>query len=279
MIRSIDVASTESKDLYKYLSDSITPRPIAFVSSINKKGHKNLSPFSFFNVFSINPPILVFSPVNRIRNNSSKDTLENVKDVKECVISLVTEEMAQQVSLASCDFDSNVNEFKKAGFTELNSDLITPPRIKESPVNFECTVTEIIKLGKQGGAGNLVICEVLKIHINEDIIDKKNTIDPFKLKLVSRYGRDWYGKTTDDALYKIPKPISKIGIGFDQLPKPIKNSKILTGSDLAILASIEKIPEKKESSQNNMASLKQKHLFAKKLISQGKIKAAWKTLL
>ena len=226
MIKTIDVKSGETDGLYQYLSAAVTPRPIAFVSTIDANGNKNLSPFSFFNVFSINPPILIFSPVRRVRNNTSKHTLDNVRQIKECVISLVTEEIGQQVSLSSCDFDAETNEFEKAGFTEVKSDLITPSRIKESPVNFECKVNKIITLSEKGGAGNLILCEVLKIHINENVIDKNNMIDPFKLKIVSRFGRNWYGKTTKDGLYEIIKPISKIGMGIDNLPKEIKNSKI-----------------------------------------------------
>ena len=170
MIKTIDVKSGDNAILYKYLSSAITPRPIAFVSTINKNGSKNLSPFSFFNVFSVNPPILIFAPVRRIRNNTSKDTLENVKQIKECVISIVTENIDQQVSLSSCDYDADINEFEKAGFTELKSDLIKPSRIKESPINFECKVNKIIDLGTEGGSGSLVLCEVLKMHINLNIL-------------------------------------------------------------------------------------------------------------
>ena len=278
MIKSININSVDIKDLYQYLSNSITPRPIAFVSSIDSKGNKNLSPFSFFNVFSIDPPIMVFSPVKRVRNNTTKDTLENVKQVKECVIALVTEEMDQKVSLASCDFKKNVNEFEKAGFTELKSDLITPSRVKESPINFECKVNNVIELGKNGGAGNLVICEVLKIHINESVMDN-NIIDPFKLKVVSRYGKNWYGKTSKDALYEIAKPISKIGMGIDRLPEKIRTSDILTGNDLAILASIEKMPKKKDFMLRDKKNTREKHILAKAFLNEGKTAEAWQILL
>tara|TARA_Y100001978_G_scaffold193106_1_gene198888 strand:- start:57 stop:896 length:840 start_codon:yes stop_codon:yes gene_type:complete len=279
MITSIDAKSTTSKDLYRYLSDAVTPRPIAFVSSIDKKGNKNLSPFSFFNVFSIDPPVLVFSPVNRTRDNTSKDTLNNVKDINECVISLVTEEIAQQVSLASCEFDSNVNEFEKAGLTELKSEYISPPRVMESPINFECKVTKIISLGTNGGAGNLVICEVLKIHIDNRVLENDQTINPFKLNIVSRYGKNWYGKTTQDSLYEIAKPISKTGIGIDQLPNSIKESTILSGSDLAILASIEKIPEKKDFTLRNEHNTEEKHILAKAFLEKNETEKAWQILL
>ena len=278
MIRSIDVKSTEAAKIYNYLSNTVTPRPIAFVSTINKNGNKNLSPFSFFNVFSVNPPILVFSPVRRVRNNTSKHTLDNIKEVKECVISLVSEEIAQQVSLSSCDFEANVNEFKKAGFTEVESDLITPSRVKESPVNFECKVNDVIELGAEGGAGSLVLCEVLKIHIDENILTKKQ-IDPFKLKIVSRLGANWYGKTTKESLYEITKPISKIGMGIDNLSEKIRTSKILTGNELAILASAKKVPSKKEFSLRNNKNTTEKHILAKDFLIQGKTEEAWQILL
>ena len=277
MIKTIDVNSGETAGLYQYLSAAITPRPIAFVSTIDKSGNKNLSPFSFFNVFSVNPPILVFSPVRRMRNNTSKHTLDNVLQLKECVISLVTEGIAQQVSLSSCDFDSETNEFKKAGFTEVKSDLVSPPRVKESPINFECKINEVVPLGEKGGAGNLVLCEVLKIHIDESVLDENNAIDPLKLNIVSRLGANWYGRTTKDSLYEIAKPISRIGMGVDNLPEEIRNSKILTGNELAILASAECIPQK-ISPENNLSSF-EKHTKAKQLLLDGKYEEAWQILL
>ena len=277
MIKTIDVKSGETDGLYQYLSAAVTPRPIAFVSTIDANGNKNLSPFSFFNVFSINPPILIFSPVRRVRNNTSKHTLDNVHQIKECVISLVTEEIGQQVSLSSCDFDAETNEFEKAGFTEVKSDLIRPSRIKESPINFECKVTDIITLGDEGGAGSLVLCEVLKMHIEEDILDDNNAIDPFKLNIVSRLGSNWYGKTTKESLYKITKPISRLGMGIDKLPEEIKNSKILTGNELAILASAESIPAKTVS--ENSFTVSEKHKKAKQLLLEGNSEEAWQILL
>ena len=277
MIKTIDVKSGETDGLYQYLSAAVTPRPIAFVSTIDANGNKNLSPFSFFNVFSINPPILIFSPVRRVRNNTSKHTLDNVHQIKECVISLVTEEIGQQVSLSSCDFNAETNEFEKAGFTEVKSDLITPSRIKESPINFECKVTDIITLGDEGGAGSLVLCEVLKMHIEEDILDDNNAIDPLKLNIVSRLGSNWYGKTTKESLYEITKPISRLGMGIDKLPEEIKNSEILTGNELAILASSESIPEKTVS--ENSFTVSEKHEKAKQLLLEGKSEEAWQILL
>ena len=279
MIKTIDIQSGETAGLYQYLSAAVTPRPIAFVSTIDSKGNKNLSPFSFFNVFSINPPILVFSPVRRVRNNTSKHTLDNVHQVKECVISLVTEEIAQQVSLASCDFEKETNEFEKAGFTEIESDLISPSRIKESPINFECKVNKVITLGEKGGAGTLVLCEVLKMHIDESVLDENNTIDPFKLNIISRLGANWYGKTNKNSLYEIVKPISRMGMGIDNLPESIRNSEILTGNELAILASAENIPEKREFAIRDEKNTEEKHTLAKKLLSHGKSEDAWQILL
>jgi len=279
MIKTIDIQSGETAGLYQYLSAAVTPRPIAFVSTIDSEGNENLSPFSFFNVFSINPPILVFSPVRRVRNNTSKHTLDNVNQIKECAISLVTEEIAQQVSLASCDFDNETNEFEKAGFTAIKSDLITPSRIKESPINFECKVNEVITSGKEGGAGSLVLCEVLKMHIDESILDENNAIDPFKLNIVSRLGSNWYGKTTKNSLYEIAKPISRMGMGIDNLPDKIKKSRILSGNELAILASAENIPEKKEFAIRDEKNTVEKHILAKEFLSQGKSEDAWQILL
>ena len=244
MIKTIDITNGETDGLYKYLSSAITPRPIALVSTIDKNGNKNLAPFSFFNIFSVNPPIMIFSPVKSARFGNNKDTLENVKQIRECVIGLVNENIAQQVSLASCSFDKDINEFEKAGLIEVKSDLVKPSRISESPINFECKVNDIITLGDEGGAGNLVLAQILKIHIDKSILDVNENIDPFKLNIVSRYGGDWYGKTTKDSLYKIAKPISKVGMGVDRLPNSIKNSSILSGNDLAILASIEEVPIK-----------------------------------
>ena len=279
MIKTLDITKGEVEGLYRILSSAVTPRPIALVSTVDKDGTQNLAPFSFFNVFSVNPPIMVFSPVKRGRFGTNKHTYENVMEVKECVIALVTEDTAQQVSLASCSFEKGVNEFEKSGLTEVKSDLITPSRILESPINFECKVNDIVVLGEEGGAGNLVIAEVLKVHINDDILDEKGDVDPFKMNIVSRYGANWYGKTTNDSLYEIAKPISRTGMGFDKLPENIKNSNILTGNDLAILASAENIPVKIELNARENKSIEEKHIFAKELLSQGKVEEAWQILI
>ena len=277
-MKEIDVNSISTKELYKYLTSSITPRPIALVSSIDKDGNSNLSPFSFFNLFSIKPPILIFSPLNRVRDNTKKDTLNNISQVKECVIALVNKNIAQQVSLASTSYSPEEDEFEKAGFNKVKAKCIHPYLVKESPVNFECKVNSIVELGNEGGSGNLVICEVLKIHINNNVLDDQGNIDPLKLDIISRLGSNWYGKTNQSSLYEITRPISRIGIGIDNLPEDILTSNILSGSDLAILASIEAIPNKKN---NNTTPLKreEKHILAKKLLKEGKIDEAWKILI
>lgn len=275
----IDPKTEKTSLVHKYILGAVTPRPIAFASTLDSDGNLNLSPFSFFNAFSANPPILIFSPARRVRGNTTKHTLENVIETKEVVIGIVTAEMAQQISLSSCDFEKGVNEFKKAGFTAVKADLVTPYLIKESPVNFECKMNEVITLGKEGGAGNLVICEVLKIHIDEAILDADGNIDPLKLNALSRLGGSWYGKATKDSLFQLEKPIGKISMGFDNLPKEIRNSSILSGSDLAILASLEEIPAKTDFLEREEKNTAEKHILAKKYLSQGNVNDAWQILL
>jgi len=276
---TIDPKTEKTALVHKYILGAVAPRPIAFASTVDGDGNLNLSPFSFFNAFSANPPILIFSPARRVRGNTIKHTLENVLANKEVVISIVTAEMAQQVSLSSCDFEKGVNEFEKAGFTPVKSEKVTPFRVKESPVNFECKVNEVIALGREGGAGNLVICEVLKIHIDESILDEDKNIDPLKLGALSRLGGNWYGKATKDSLFQIVKPIGKIGIGIDALPDEIRNSSILTGSELAILASDEQIPEKEDFPEREGKNTAEKHTLAKKYLSQGNVNDSWQILL
>ena len=275
----IDPKTETTSLVHKYLLGAVAPRPIAFASTLDSDGNLNLSPFSFFNAFSANPPILIFSPARRVRDNTIKHTLENIIEIKEVVIGIVTTEMAQQVSLSSCDFEKGVNEFEKAGFNPIKADLVKPFLIEESPVNFECKVNQVIALGEDGGAGNLVICEILKMHIDEAILDKNNTIDPYKLKALSRLGDNWYGKATEDSLFELEKPIGKIGMGFDTLPKEIKNSSILSGSNLAILASLEKIPAKIDFLEREGKDTIEKHTLAKKYLSQGNVNDAWQVLL
>ena len=277
-MKSIDINSLNSQELYRLLTSTVTPRPIAFVSSKDEQGINNLSPFSFFNIFSVTPPILVFSPVNRISNNSKKDTLNNVIKSKECVIALANKKIVQQVSLSSVNYDSKIDEFEKAGFTKIKASLINANLIKEAPVNFECKVNQIIELGKEGGAGNLVICEILKIHIDEKIMDHENKIDPLKLDIVSRLGHSWYGETKSESIFEIAKPISKIGIGFDGLPKEILNSSIFTGNELAMLASVDTIPSQKNKESITL-NTEEKHILAKKMLEQAKIIEAWQILI
>ena len=269
----------EVPKLHHYLLGAVGPRPIAFASTIDNDDNLNLSPFSFFNAFSANPPILIFSPARRVRGNTIKHTLENVLENKEVVISIVTTKMTHQVSLSSSDFPKGVNEFEKAGFAAVKSEKVKPFCVKESPVNFECKVNQVISLGEEGGAGNLVICEILKIHINEDILDSEKNIDPLKLNALSRLGGNWYGKATKDSLFQLAKPIGKIGMGFDNLPEEIRNSSILSGSDLAILASEENIPTKKEFTLREENNTIEKHILAKELLSQGNSAGAWQILL
>ena len=276
---TIDPKSEKTALVHKYILGAVAPRPIAFASTLDSDGNLNLSPFSFFNAFSANPPILIFSPARRVRGNTTKHTLGNVIETKEVVIGIVTAEMAQQVSLSSCDFKKGVNEFEKVGFNPIKADLVKPFLIEESPINFECKVNQVIALGEDGGAGNLVICEILKMHIDEAILDKNNTIDPLKLGALSRLGDNWYGKTTKDSLFKLEKPIGKIGMGFDNLPKEIKNSSILSGSNLAILASLEKIPAKIDFLEREGKNTIEKHTLAKQYLSQGNVNDAWQILL
>ena len=277
-MKEIEIDSLNSQELYNLLTSTITPRPIAFVSTKDSSGQDNLSPFSFFNVFSVTPPVVVFSPVNRISDNSKKDTLKNVMNSKECVIALANTKIVQQVSLASGNYDSNIDEFKKAGFTKKKATLIDVNLINEAPVNFECKVTQIVELGSKGGAGNLVICEILKIHIDENVFDHDNKIDPLKLDIVSRLGLSWYGRTSVDSIFKIAKPMSSFGIGFDNLPNEIIEGKVFTGHDLAMLASVDSIPAKKNKESLTLKT-EEKHILAKKILKQGKIKEAWEILI
>jgi flavin reductase (DIM6/NTAB) family NADH-FMN oxidoreductase RutF len=232
--------------LHQYLLGSIAPRPIAFASTVDANGIPNLSPFSFFNVFGYNPTTLIFSPSLRGRDGSTKHTLDNIRAVPEVVINVVTYEMVNQVSLASTEYPEGVDEFLKAGFTKLPSELVKPFRVKESPVQMECRVREIIETGKEGGAANLVICEILLLHINEDILNEDGIIDQQKIRLVGRLGKDYYVKAFGDALFEVEKPLRRLGIGIDALPDHIRLSKALTGNELGQLGNVEKLPEDHE---------------------------------
>lgn len=232
--------------LHHYLLGSIGPRPIAFASTIDAKGNRNLAPFSFFNVFSANPPILIFSPARSGRTNSTKNTHDNVKAVAEVVINVVTYDMVHQMSLTSSPFEAGVDEFEKAGFTPIASDTIRPFRVKESPVQIECKVLEVKELGQNGGAGNLIICEVQKIHIDERVLDENQMVDQKKIDLVSRMGGNWYCRANDASMFEVDKPITTIGVGVDSLPINIRTSSQLTGNDLGILGNMQTIPTDEE---------------------------------
>ncbi len=270
--------------LQKYLQNAIAPRPICFASTISKNGEPNLAPFSFFNIFSSNPPVAVFSPAFSGRTGAPKDTLLNVLEVPEVVINIVNYNMVQQTSLASSPFPKGTNEFVKAGFTPIPSDLIKPFRVKESPVQFECKVIEVKELGKGGGAGNLVICEIIKIHIDESVLTAENQIDPLKMDLVARMGDNWYCRATGDSLFEVKKPITTIGIGIDQIPANIRTSKILSGNNLGLLGSVEHLPTPEESATYKkdlkpFLSEEERHTFAKTLLESNKVAEAWMVLL
>jgi len=230
------------QQLQQYLQAAIAPRPICFASTIDKQGQVNLSPFSFFNLFSMNPPVCVFSPSRRVRDNTTKHTLENLREVPECVINIVNYDMVQQMSLSSCDYPKGTSEFVKAGFTPIASTLVQPPRVAESPIQLECIVRDIISLGDQPGAGNLVIAEIKVIHIGEQVLNDNNKIDPAKLDLVARLGDDWYARVTPESLFQVEKPNTQLGIGFDQLPDYILNNSVLTANEKAQLANVSKLP-------------------------------------
>ncbi|SHG95017.1 flavin reductase family protein [Winogradskyella jejuensis] len=231
--------------LHGYLLSAVAPRPIAFASTIDKDGNPNLSPFSFFNVFSANPPILIFSPARRVRDNTTKHTLENVEEVKEVVINTVNYDIVQQMSLSSTEYPEGVNEFEKAGLTMLKSDLVKPFRVAESPIQIECKVNEIVKLGTEGGAGNLIICEALKIHMSEAILDENGSVNQKKLDLVARAGGSYYSRAKD-GFFEIPKPLTTLGIGVDKLPKSVIKSSVLSGNDLGILGNLAAFPSDSE---------------------------------
>ncbi len=288
------MTSFEPKDistgkLHSYLLSAVAPRPIAFASTLDADGNPNLSPFSFFNVFSANPPIMIFSPARRVRDNTTKHTLQNAEAVKEVVINVVNYDMVHQMSLSSTEYAESVNEFDKAGLTMLKSDIVKPFRVAESPVQFECKVNEIVKLGTEGGAGNLIICEVVKLHIDDDVLNEEGGINQKKLDLVARAGGSYYTRAKK-GFFEIPKPLSSLGIGVDSFPDFVKNSMVLTGNDLGMLGNIEKLPTKEsvnafvkdlgERYPNiKTATHREKHKLARNYLSFGDVESAWKILL
>jgi flavin reductase (DIM6/NTAB) family NADH-FMN oxidoreductase RutF len=292
---TIDPKEIKTGQLHAHMLSAIAPRPIAFASTIDKDGTPNLSPYSFFNAFGSKPPTLIFSPARRVRDNTIKHTLENVYETMEVVINVVSYPMVQQVSLSSCEFPKGISEFEKAGFTPIASQLVKPFRVKESPVQFECKVKQVIETGTEGGAGNLIVCEILLMHVNEDVLDENGRIDQNKIDLVARCGYDWYCRASGPALFEVAKPNLKLGIGIDNIPDEIKHSEVLTGNDLGQLGNVEAVPNYEEVQAfaqipeivRLMESLDENrdhrklalHLAAKELIKAGKVTDAWKLLL
>jgi len=288
----LDLKDLKTAEKQYYLQHVVAPRPVCFASTIDKAGNINLSPFSFFNLFSSNPPIVIFSPSRRVRDNTTKHTLENVIEVPEVVINIVTYEMVHQVSLASCEYPKEMNEFEKAGFTAEHATLVKPPMVKESKVKMECKVIEVKPLGTEGGAGNLVICEVMRMHIDDSLLDENKKLDQRKIHHIARLGGDWYCKVDETNLFTVPKPNTELGIGVDALPESIRNSDILTGNDLGHLANVREMPIIEPSfddshlkniiqyySLNPDDMEKELHAYAKKLLAEGKVREAWQVLL
>ncbi len=289
---TLNLKELKPADVQNYLQHAIAPRPICFAATIDKAGKVNLSPFSFFNLFSSNPPVVIFSPARRVRDNTTKHTLQNVEEVAEVVINIVDYDMVQQTSLASCEFPKETNEFIKAGFTEEKATIVTPPMVKESKIKLECKVIEVKPLGNAGGAGNLVICEVLCMHIDESILDENNKIDQTKLHLVARLGGDWYCKVDQSNLFKVAKPNIQLGIGIDALPESILKSTVLSGNNLGQLANVHEMPfidpafnDDKLKNIIQYYSINPEeldielHRYAKELLDKGKVEEAWQILL
>lgn len=286
---TVDPKEISTGQRHQYLLGAVGPRPIAFASTVDEEGRPNLSPFSFFNVFSANPPILIFSPARRGRDNTVKHTFLNSKATKEVVINIVNYKMVQQMSLSSTEYAEGVNEFEKAGFTMLKSDLVKPFRVAESPVQFECKITEVVELGQEGGAGNLVICEVVKMHFDEEILDENGQIDQHKIDLVARMGGNWYSRA-NEGMFEVPKPLSPLGIGVDEIPEYIRRSKVLTGNDLGKLGNVEALPKEEECAaflnENdeiaklvNAGDAEKIHLQAQLYLEKDEPAKAWKLLL
>jgi flavin reductase (DIM6/NTAB) family NADH-FMN oxidoreductase RutF len=287
-----DLKDLKTAEVQYYLQHIIGPRPVCFASTIDKQGNVNLSPFSFFNMFSSNPPVVIFSPARRVRNNTTKHTLENVMEVPEVVINIVTYDMVHQASLASCEYDKDVDEFEKAGFTKEPATLVKPPMVKESKAKLECKVLEIKHLGQEGGAGNLIICKVLRLHVHDSMLDADKKLDQTQWELIARLGGDWYCKVTKDNLFVVPKPNIKLGIGVDVLPTSIRLSSILTGNHLGKLANVHEMPVVQPSfDDDHLKNIvqyfsvdpeemeKEIHRYAAKLLDDNRITEAWQVLL
>lgn len=272
-MKTVIPSEITSVQLQTIMQTAVSPRPIALASTVDKDGNSNLSPFSFFNMFSTVPPILIFSPSRRVRDNTTKHTLENVLEVPEVVIGTVNFPIVQQISLASTEYELGVNEFVKSGLTMKDADLVQPKLIEECPVNFECKVLEVKSLGTEGGAGNLVICEVQKIHIREEYLDENGNLNQQKLDMVARLGSNWYSRSNENSLFEVPKPLVTKGIGFDRLPDAIKLSKTFTGNDLGMLANVEILPE------GNYTADEEVHQKAQQALLKNDIEQAWEILI
>lgn len=290
----VDPKETPIPQVHGHLLGSVGPRPIAFASTVDAEGNPNLSPFSFFNVFSANPPVLIFSPARRGRDNTTKHTYHNAKATGEVVVNVVNYDIVQQMSLSSTEYPEGVNEFVKAGLTPVPSERVAPPRVKESPVQLECKVLEVRELGDQGSAGNLIICEIVLIHINDEMIGEDGRIDQKKIDLVGRMGGNWYVRANGDALFEVAKPLSTLGIGVDQIPEDIRLSSVLTGNNLGQLGNVETLPDETEVNDFKLTELadlfveleddavaleKALHEKAKAYLDQGQVEEGWKTLL
>jgi len=291
---TIDPKTVSTAEFHGYLLGAVAPRPIAFASTVDKAGNVNLSPFSFFNAFSANPPVLIFSPARRVRDNTTKHTLDNVLEVPEVVINIVNYNMVQQMSLASTEYDHGVNEFEKAGFHEIASQKIKPPRVAESPASFECKVNDVIALGNEGGAGNLIICEVVMAHFDDAIFDKTGKIHPANLDAVARMGGNWYSRANGDSLFEVPKPLTTKGIGVDSLPVEVRLSHVLSGNDLGQLGNVERLPSQNEVEEfasepevsailenfndNSIEIENELHKLAKNFLEEGEVEKALKVL-
>lgn len=291
----VDPNEISTKELHGLMLGTIGPRPIAFASTVDGAGNVNLSPYSFFNVFSSKPPTLIFSPARRVRDNTIKHTLENAMETKEVVVNVVNHAIVEQMSLSSTEYDKGVNEFVKSGLTEVASEKVKPPRVAESPASYECVVKEVIHLGEHGGAGNLIICEVVLAHFNDEIFGENGQPDPYKTDLVGRMGGDWYCRANGGALFTLPKPIQNKGIGVDQIPESIRNSMVLTGNNLGRLGNVEALPTEEEvaqfGTQPEIAELLQRfqndresleyhlHEHAQNLLKENQVHNAWLTLL
>ena len=293
-VLSLDPKTISTSRLHAYMLAAVAPRPIAFASTIDKVGNVNLSPFSFFNCFGSNPPIMIFSPARRVRDNTTKHTLDNVRDVPEVVINIVNFPIVEQMSLASTEYEKGVNEFIKSGLTQTPSDKIRPPRVGEAPVAFECVVDQVIETGAEGGAGNLIIARIVQLHIKEEYLNENGELDTVKLDLVGRMGASWYCRASGEALFEIPKPLTTKGIGIDRLPASVRNSSILTGNNLGRLGNLEQLPSKEEVTDRSNdpvisgilkahemdrdACRDALHHFAKVLLEKGDTESALKTL-